>query len=140
MDIEYRKPGPGDKDKLYSLLDLLYEGHVDGGLKAVMEEFLVDENYFKLAAADGKTGDLVAFLLGSCRLEVDFECRAAIIEELVVLPEYRKRGIAKTLLGSFEAWSRERGAKGFLVPCGREGFYEAMGFEKHMVRRYWKDF
>ncbi|OGR76966.1 MAG: hypothetical protein A2X32_06705 [Elusimicrobia bacterium GWC2_64_44] len=137
--MEYTNPGPPDGEKIYKLLELLYEGHIDGGLRQVMTEYLADDNYFKIAAVDPATGAFAGFLLGSCRLEVDFECRAGIIEELVVLPEHRKKGIAKTLLEALEAWSRKKGAKGVLVPCGREGFYEAMGFEKYMVRRYWKD-
>lgn len=140
MHLEYKTPGPGEEYKIYELLELLYEGHVDGGLRGVLREFLKDANYFKVAAVDRDTGAVAGFLAGSCRLEVDFECRAGIIEELVVLPEYRKNGIAKKMLGALEDWSRERGARGFLVPCGRPGFYEAMGFEKYMVPRYWKDF
>lgn len=140
MSVDYKNPGPGEEEKVYKLLELLYEGHIDGGLREVMNEYLRDDNYFKFAAVDPATGAFAGFILGSCRLEVDFECRAAIIEELVVLPEYRKQGIAKTLLEALEAWSGKKGAKGVLVPCGREGFYEAMGFEKYMVRRYWKDF
>jgi len=140
MTLNYTFPGPGEEDKIYKLLELLYEGHVDGGLRGVLREFLKDDGYFKIAAVDGETGAFAGFMAGSCRLEVDFECRAGIIEELIVLPEYRKRGIGKKMLEAFEAWSRGRGASGFLVPCGRTGFYEAMGFEKHLVHRYWKEF
>lgn len=140
MELRYFTPSLKDQDKIYALLEVLYEGHIDGGLRDVMREFLADGNYFKLAAEDPSSGKLAGFVLGSCRLEVDFECRAGIIEEVVVLPEYRRRGIARKLLGELEAWSREKGAKGLLVPCGRPGLYEAIGFELYTVRRYWKDF
>ncbi|HAT72544.1 MAG TPA: hypothetical protein DCS63_06990, partial [Elusimicrobia bacterium] len=71
--------------------------------------------------------------------EVDFECRAGIVEEIVIHPDYRKLGIGRSMLGTFDSWCAAKGAKGVLVPCGRAGFYEKMGFEKLPVTRYWKD-
>ncbi|HBA59782.1 MAG TPA: hypothetical protein DCZ92_02970 [Elusimicrobia bacterium] len=140
MEITYRTPCAADEEEIMRLLTVLYQGHVGEGLRGVLSEFIRDDNYFKMLATDGPGGPVAGFMTGSCRLEVDFECRAGIIEELIVPEEYRKRGIAKTMVAAFEDWSRARGAKGTLVPCGRPGFYEAMSFEKYMVPRYWKEF
>lgn len=109
------------------------------GLAAVLKEFVRDEQYFKLMAVEKGAGTVVGFMVGCCRLEVDFECRAGIVEEIVIHPDYRKQGIGRSMLGAFNEWCAGKGAKGVLVPCGRAGFYEKMGFEKLPVTRYWKD-
>lgn len=117
----------------------LYQ-EIGAGLPKVLAEFLTDKNYFTLLAVEKGTGTAAGFMVGCCRLEVDFEARVGIIEEIVVHPERRKLGIGKTLLSEFEKWAAGRGAEGILVPCGREGFYEKMGFEMFPVKRYWKEF
>ncbi|EKD83449.1 MAG: GCN5-related N-acetyltransferase [uncultured bacterium] len=138
MRIEYRNPNSEDLAAVMALMPSLYS-EIGEGLQSVLEEFIKDNHYFKLLATNKETGVDKGFMVGCCRLEVDFECRAGIIEEIVVSPDRRGLGIGKTMLEIFEAWSKERGAKGILVPCGREGFYEKVGFEMFPVKRYWKD-
>jgi len=138
MQIEYKTPGPGNLPKILALMPALYS-EIGEGLAKVLEEFVRDGQYFKLMAVERGSGAVIGFMAGCCRLEVDFECRAGIIEEIVIHPDYRKLGIGRKMLGEFDNWSRSRGAKGVLVPCGRAGFYEKMGFEKLPVTRYWKD-
>lgn len=138
MTIEYKTPDLKDLQGISGLMPALYR-EIGEGLAKVLEEFVKDDQYFKLLAIEKETGAVAGFIVGCCRLEVDFECRAGIIEEVVVHPDYRKLGIGAALLAELEKWSRARGAKGLLVPCGREGFYEKMGFEKLPVIRYWKE-
>jgi len=121
------------------LMPALYQ-EIGAGLTKVLAEFLEDKNYFKLLAVEKSTGAAAGFMVGCCRLEVDFEARMGIIEEIVVHPDRQKLGIGKALLAEFEKWAVARGAEGILVPCGREGFYEKMGFEMGAVKRYWKEF
>ena len=138
MGIRYITPGPENSAEIIALMPALYR-EIGGGLAGVLEEFIKDGQYFKLLALDKESGAAAGFMVGCCRLEVDFECRAGIIEEIIVLPAYQKLGIGKTMLAEFDKWCAARGAKGVLVPCGRPGFYEKMGFEKLPVVRYWKD-
>ena len=119
-------------------MPLLYRD-IGKGLQNTLNELVKDSFYFKLLATQQDTGVATGFMLGCCRLEIDFECRAGIIEEMVVIPSHRGLGIGTAMLKIFETWSRERGAEGILVPCGREGFYEKVGFEMFPVKRYWKD-
>jgi GNAT superfamily N-acetyltransferase len=139
MKIEYTIPGPADSAEILALMPALYR-QIGGGLAGVLEEFLSSDRYFKMLAVEKGSGAPAGFMVGCCRLEVDFECRAGIIEEILVLPAYQKLGIGKALLAEFEKWCAARGAQGILVPCGRPGFYEKMGFEKLPVIRYWKEF
>lgn len=136
--VTYRQPVAADAEGIFELLLKLYNGDAGDGLQDILAQFLSSQDYFTVVAClpDGK---LAGFMAGSTRLEPDFECRAGIIEELFVGKEVREQGIGKAMLEQFSAWCRERGCKGLLVPAGREGFYEALGFEKHIVRRYWKE-
>lgn len=138
MEIEYRAAVPSDLAAVMGLMPTLYQ-EIGAGLTKVLAEFLEDKNYFKLLGVEKNTGSAAGFMVGCCRLEVDFEARVGIIEEIVVHPERRKLGIGKALLAEFEKWAAARGAEGILVPCGREGFYEKMGFEMFPVKRYWKE-
>jgi len=138
MEIEYKVPGPENLSAVMSLMPALYS-EIGPGLEKVLAEFIEDKYYFKLLAVEKGTGAAAGFLVGCCRLEVDFECRAGVLEEVVVRPDCRGLGIGKALLAEFEKWSVARGAQTLLVPCGREGFYEKMGFNKGSILRYWKD-
>ena len=139
MGIKYIVPGEKELALVMGLMPSLYSD-IGEGLAGVIAEFIRDDRYFKLLAVEKESGAATGFMAGCCRLEVDFECRAGIIEEIVVSPAYQKLGIGKAMLAEFEKWCAARGAKGFLVPCGREGFYEKIGFEKFVVSRYWKEF
>lgn len=139
MEIEYRVPVPADLPAVMDLMPTLYP-EIGEGLPKVLAEFIEDSNYFKLLAVEKGTGAAAGFMVGCSRLEVDFECRVGIIEEIVVHPDRRKLGIGKTMLAEFEKWAAARGARGIMVPCGREGFYEKMGFEVFPVKRFWKEF
>jgi len=138
MEIEYKIPGAKDLPAVMSLMPTLYS-EIGPGLENVLAEFIADKYYYKLLAVEKGTGAAAGFIVGCCRLEVDFECRAGALEEVVVRPDCRGLGIGKTLLAEFEKWSVSRGAEGIIVPCGREGFYEKMGFMKCPITRYWRD-
>ncbi|MDD2805749.1 MAG: GNAT family N-acetyltransferase [Elusimicrobiales bacterium] len=137
MEIKYLTPGPGNLREVMGLMPLLYR-EIGPGLALVMEELIKDDAYFKLLALD-EAGAPAGFMAGGCRLELDFECRAGIIEDIIIRPDLQRRGIGKAMLAEFEKWCSARGAAGVLVPCGRPGFYEKAGFEKLPVTRYWKE-
>ena len=138
MQIEYIEPELKNLPEICGLMPSLYKD-IGEGLAKVLKEFIEDGQYFKLLAVEKGSGEAAGFMVGCCRLEVDFECRAGIIEEIIIHPGYRKLGIGKKMLAEFDKWCAARGAKGVLVPCGREGFYEKMGFQKLPIIRYWKD-
>ena len=139
MQIEYSVPDAASSALIMPLMAQLYN-EFGPGLEKILGQFLADDNYFKLVARDKATGDIAGFMSGSARPEVDFECRAGIIEELVVRKDCRGLGIGRAMLVHFEAWCKNRNCGGILVPCGRAGFYEKTGFEKFVVNRYWKEF
>lgn len=138
MEIEYRAPVAADLPAVMSLMPTLYQ-EIGPGLPKVMAEIMGDKYYFKLMAVEKGTGATAGFMTGCCRIELDFEARVGIIEDIVVHPDRRKLGIGAAMLAEFEKWAVVRGAEGILVPCGREGFYEKMGFTMYPVKRFWKE-
>ncbi|OFZ22636.1 MAG: hypothetical protein A2202_05015 [Bdellovibrionales bacterium RIFOXYA1_FULL_36_14] len=136
MEYIIRNAQLDDLEKIMPLLQVLYKNDVGSGLIKVIERCLRDRKYYKAIAFDND--NVIGFFLGSSRLEVDFESKCGIIEEIIVHNEYQGKGLGKALLDRFEIWAKENGCDDLLVPCGREGFYEKMGFEKYVIKRYWK--
>lgn len=57
---------------------------------------------------------------------------AVIIGRLVVLPDYRGRGLGSRTIGEAEAWIREKGYKTIIIDSRLEttGFYEKLGYAR----------
>ena len=53
-----------------------------------------------------------------------------LISRLVVLPEYRKMGIARKMIREAEIWSKEMGIRTMIMDarCGLEEYYASMGY------------
>jgi len=135
-NINFRRTRLSDIEQLMPLLTELYHGDVGPELIDIVRQFIQNDECYPLIAE--LNNQIIGFFLGTHRLEIDFECRAAIIEAVVVRKGYQGKGIGKRMLDSFMQWAREKGCKGILVPCGRKGFHEKMGFERYDVKRYWK--
>lgn len=69
------------------------------------------------------------FPVATCRLyEVDKDC--ATIGRVVVLPEYRKKGLGSIVVKEAETWIRELGYKKIILESRdvAVGFYEKLGY------------
>ena len=104
--------------ELYAKLD---EYHVEMRPEdfVVREVFLEDVFLHNLAYPDGMQmgafdtdGKMVGFveatLWGKCGMREDL--KSVCLDNIYVLPEYRRRGIAAKLFDAVESWSRERNA------------------------------
>lgn len=69
------------------------------------------------------------FPIATCRLYEEDETTAKI-ERVVVLEEYRGKGIGKYLIEGAEEWIREKGYKKIIITSRDEavGFYEKSGY------------
>ena len=82
-----------------------------------------------VAEADGKSAGCVA-------LTVQVAERAGVVKKMYVVPAYRKRGIARALLGALIAYARERGLDRLVLDTARErmqaayALYLALGFRE----------
>lgn len=69
------------------------------------------------------------FPVATCRLyEIDKDC--ATIGRVVVLPEYRKKGLGSIVVKEAESWIRELGYKKIILESRdvAVGFYEKLGY------------
>ena len=67
--------------------------------------------------------------VATCRLyPIDNE--SMMLGRIVVLPEYRGKGIGRTAVAEAEKWAKEMGYKKAVLESreGKEGFYQKMGY------------
>lgn len=67
--------------------------------------------------------------VATCRLyPIDHE--SIMLGRIVVLPEYRGKGIGRTAVAEAEKWAKELGYKKAVLESreGKEGFYQKMGY------------
>ena len=67
--------------------------------------------------------------VATCRLyPIDHE--SIMLGRIVVLPEYRGKGIGRTAVAEAEKWAKEMGYKKAVLESreGKEGFYQKMGY------------
>jgi GNAT superfamily N-acetyltransferase len=82
-----------------------------------------------IATADGKSAGCVALTVHAAE-------RVAVVKKMYVLPVFRKRGIARALLGALIAYARGRGVDRLVLDTARErmqaayGLYVALGFRE----------
>jgi GNAT superfamily N-acetyltransferase len=80
-----------------------------------------------VAAVDDR---VVGYLLGFEHQTLFANGPVALVEELAVEDEFRRRGVARGLIAVFESWAIERQCRYVSVATRRAaGFYEAIGYE-----------
>jgi len=117
-----------DIGDMMPLFDNLYRGCIDPGFPDILEELILsDAHLVVLAIADAS---VVGVLVGSYRVDIDYECRAGFIDAVVVRRDWRARGVGPALLGEFARWAQSRGATVLqALNCRRKSF-EAIGFRE----------
>ena len=94
---------PGDYDLLISIWEkagLPYKGNGRDSRENIEKEVKLDSNQFLFAVENGET-------VGS--ILVTHDGRKGWINRVAVLPEFRKKGIAKLLVDAGEKWLKEIG-------------------------------
>lgn len=136
MTAELRQATRSDAEAICDLLSGLYAGDLGADFRSTVEAFLSENGSFAVIAEHGSQP--VGILLARQRLELDFECRGAVIDAIVVKESHRGHGIGRLLFDALSKWATENGCGGILVPAGRGGFWEAVGMKGYEVRRYWR--
>jgi ribosomal protein S18 acetylase RimI-like enzyme len=151
--------GPGirpashrDLDRLAALFAGLLAHHDDGadprferatgGAEEALRELLAERLKRKTSrvwVAEGQASSLDALCIAvvMARPPLFQETRRGEIEQLVVRPEARRRGIARALVTEAFAWMREEGASAVDVQVARgnvegQAFWRALGFDPSM--------
>jgi GNAT superfamily N-acetyltransferase len=77
------------------------------------------------------SGALVGYCLGFEHVTFYANGRVAWVEEIMVAEAQRRRGVGRSLMDGFEAWSRSRGSKLIGLATRRaDAFYAALGYER----------
>ena len=134
--ITYRKGIDEDLNVLTGLAILLYDEHTFEEIFEKCRELLINENETMFLSFDGDK----AIGFSHCSLRNDYVegthgGTIGYLEGIYVLPEYRKKGIAKTLVDHCEKWIKEKGCKEFASDCQLDNdesyaFHLRIGFKE----------
>lgn len=134
--ITYRKAIYEDISIITEIAILLYDEHT---FEEILEEnmgLLADENEAMFLSFDGDK----AIGFSHCSLRNDYVegthgGTIGYLEGVYVLPEYREKGVAKTLVDHCEKWIKGKGCKEFASDCqldndGSYAFHLKIGFKE----------
>lgn len=149
--IEMRQATIDDLALVTDLLAQLYGAHDYDKLCEENKHHLADDTQVMLLAHDGTA--VVGIAHAAVRREY-VEGRfdnlpIGYLEAVFVLPEHRKRGVARSLVTTCEHWARERSCSAFASDCeldniNSQRFHERIGFREtsrniHFIKEIEKD-
>ena len=128
MGLQVRKATIGDFGDMMALFHDLYGGDIGPHFSDVLREYIgSDSHLVTVAISDAR---LVGVLIGSYRLDIDYECRAGFVDAIVVHKDCRSQGIGKRLVRNFAEWAKDRGCTVLQVLNARGKFFENIGFKE----------
>jgi len=135
--MEIRRAAPGDAPVLAALLARFFaeEGFATsaGEIRRRADTFLAEAANAAFLALEGETPIGTATVTTGFGFETG---RQAEIEDLYVLPDRRRQGVARALIGAALSWCRDRGCADVEVVVTPEGdashglgaWYRSLGF------------
>ena len=132
MGVKLRIATRDDVGDMMPLFLDLYKRDIGAHFSDVLEEYIgSDSHLVAVAIADAR---IVGLLIGSYRLDIDYECRAGFIDAIVVDEAYRMQGTGKRLVRNFAEWAKTKGCTVLQVLNARGEFFENIGFKERQVR------
>ena len=131
MHVTIRPAECPDSEAIISLLRVLYKNDVGPEFSGLVQEYLDSPSHLVLLAMRDRP---IGVLIGSYRLDIDYECRAGLVDAIVVEESVRNHGIGRNLVRAFTRWARGRGCTMLQVVNPNEGFFEALGFKERPVQ------
>jgi len=129
--VTIRSADRADLEPIISLLRVLYKNDVGQELSGLVQEYLDSPSHLVLLAMRDRP---IGVLIGSYRLDIDYECRAGLVDAIVVEESVRNQGIGRSLVRAFTRWARDRGCTMLQVVNPNEGFFETVGFKERPMR------
>ena len=145
MAIHIEKATAADLPALQLLYIQLCEEKIDlAKAAAVLHNMLAQENYHLLVARES-TGRAIGTAMGVLCLDLAYSCDPfMLIENVVVLEEFRAAGVGKRLMDELERIAQAAGCSLVMLVSGaaRESahtFYKNLGYAeaKGFKKRYW---
>jgi N-acetylglutamate synthase-like GNAT family acetyltransferase len=128
MEVKLRPASRKDIEILMPLFRDLYRGDIGEHFVEILSEYIDSENHVTIVAENAC--NILGVLVGSYRLDIDYECRAGYVDAIVVDKQFRKRGIGKKLLQYFAQWARNKDCTVLQVLRGKREFFEPRGFRE----------
>lgn len=137
MNIEMRKATLKDIPELDKVMQVISDGPGDRDkMASLIESISQDEQKYLLVAIDKESGEILGSLLGIVFEDICGDCRPILlIENVAVLEKFQGLGIGKLMFNEIERWGKEMDCHYEMLVSGmnRVGahkFYEAIGFEQ----------
>lgn len=144
--IRIRPAAEADLPELVELLRQLFELEQDFEPDASKQQaglsLMLESPFAELLVAE--CGGRVAGFCGvQLQISTAMGSYAAQIEDLVLPPEFRRRGIGSRLLDAAGAWAKQRGARRLQLNCDDQNlpamrFYEARNWIRTHLFNYFK--
>ena len=144
--IRIRPAAEADLPELVELLRQLFELEQDFEPDASKQQaglsLMLESPFAELLVAE--CGGRVAGFCGvQLQISTAMGSYAAQIEDLVLHPEFRRRGIGSRLLDAAGAWAKQRGARRLQLNCDDQNlpamrFYEARNWIRFLLFNYFK--
>lgn len=130
MSIPIRRALESDLEKIFPLVQdfvTSFEADFEEFSKAFSSILKDDKSLVLVVEQDN---NVVGYCLGFWHETFYANGRVSWLEEIMVHKSFRRSGLAKQLMASFEVWSVENGAKLTALATRRaSSFYEAIGYE-----------
>jgi len=128
MNVQVREATEDDVAETMPLFVDLYRGDLGEHFVEILTEYVTVAAHCVLVAI--RKDRIVGVLVGSYRLDIDYECRAGFVDAVIVDKDCRGQGIGKTLLRSFADWAAAKGCTAIQVMNARPHFFESIGFQE----------
>jgi len=138
MDVFIRAARPDDLEALVRLLGILFSIEADFRPEAERQRsglsLMLAEPERRVVFVAELAGEVVGMVTVQLLVSTAEGGLAALVEDMVVDPAQRFRGVGRRLLGAAEAWAGERGARRLQLLADREND----GALRFYVREGWR--
>lgn len=132
MKLTVKSAVKADLEDVMILLHVLYKGDVGSQLANIVEEYIDSDRHIVFVGFHNDSP--VGILIGTYRLDIDYECRVGFVDAIVVDENMRQQGIGKRLMEEFSGWAKHRDCTVLQVLNGNRTFFEGIGFEERPAR------
>jgi aminoglycoside 6'-N-acetyltransferase I len=135
MSIHYHNYSSSDFKALLAMAQKLWKDIAKGPLMDLLRQ-TADNRLYRILLAKSENGGSVGFAIFSIRtdyVEGAAQSPTGYLEGIYVEPEFRKHGVAKTLIKMGEHWLRENkctqiGSDTWLSDTNSRNFHKKLGF------------
>lgn len=127
--VTVRKGSMEDADALLTLVRdfaTSFPIEPEGCATALSQILSLPNMYLAVALSDSV---IIGYVLGTAHLTFYASGNVAWVEEIMVSPTYRRKGVGKLLMESFEEWGKSKEARLIALATRRAAdFYQSIGY------------